>query len=62
MKTVKIIIAIFLAMIIYGNFRMLADGDFESGWDYFALLVFIILEILLLSSIARTKQDQEDEK
>ena len=61
MRTVKIILAIFFAIIIYGNLRMLASGDFESGWDYLALLVFVILEIIILISLSKGKSEDQSQ-
>lgn len=53
MKTFKIILAVFFGIVIIGNLLMLSKGEFDTGWNYFALILFILIEIFLFRSIAR---------
>jgi hypothetical protein len=53
MNVLKIIMAIIFAIVIFGNISMIFKGEMQSGWNYFALLVFIIVEVVLITKINR---------
>jgi hypothetical protein len=51
MKALKTVLALVFGIVIFGNLIMLGKGEFTSGWNFFALLIFIVIEIYLISSI-----------
>lgn len=59
MKAFKIILAIVFAVVIYGNFSMLAKGQFTNSWNYIALIIFFAIEIFLIRSISREPKKEK---
>ena len=56
MKAFKIVLTVFFGIVIVGNLLMLSKGEFENEWNYFALFLFILIEIFLFRSIAREQK------
>lgn len=56
MRTFKIILAILFGLSIYGNLDMMVKGEYKSGYNYFALLIIIIIEVYLVYSISKEKK------
>lgn len=61
MRIFKTVAAVFVAIIIYGNISMLVKGEFTSPWNVFALLFFVLIEGLLITSLSKKKIKEENE-
>lgn len=57
MKTFKIILAVFFAVVIFGNISMFLKGELTSSWNLFAFMLYVIIEVLLLVSITKKKSE-----
>jgi len=49
-------IAVLFGIVILGNVSMMANGEFNSGWNYFALVLFILIEIGALIGLTKIKK------
>ena len=54
------VLAVLFGLVILGNFITLASGGFDSSWNYFALVFFILLEIGLIVGVSKIKKPSKN--
>lgn len=57
MRIFKIILAIFFAIVLFGNVIMYFKGELNSSWNLFAFIIFVLIEVFLIRSISREKEE-----